>query len=115
MRLLYVASDQQVPGRTGGSVHVLEVARGLAALGHEVHAVISRAPGRPEREEDGGVHWHRVAWLPPHRLFRFRARAAVARIADGARPDAILERYYNFGGEGIALAAERGLPSPPKL
>jgi glycosyltransferase involved in cell wall biosynthesis len=111
MRLLYVASDQQVPGRTGGSVHVLEVARGLASLGHEVHAVVGRAAGRPEREDDGGVHWHRVAWLPPHRLFRFRARGAVARIADAARPDVVVERYYNFGGEGIALAAQRGLPS----
>jgi glycosyltransferase involved in cell wall biosynthesis len=100
-----------VPGRTGGSVHVLEVARGLASLGPEVHAVVSRAAGRPEREEDGGVHWHRVAWLPPHRLFRFRARSAVARIAADARPDAVVERYYNFGGEGIALAVERGLPS----
>ena len=56
-----MASDQQVPGRTGGSVHVLEVARGLAALGHEVHAVVGRAAGRPEREERDGVHWHRVA------------------------------------------------------
>jgi glycosyltransferase involved in cell wall biosynthesis len=106
-----VACDQQVPGRTGGSVHVLEVARGLSALGHEVHAVVGRAAGLPEREESGGVHWHRVAWRPPHRFFRFRAKAAVARVADLARPEAVLERYYNFGGEGIALASERGLPS----
>jgi glycosyltransferase involved in cell wall biosynthesis len=92
-------------------VHVLEVARGLSALGHEVHAVVGRAAGLPEREESGGVHWHRVAWRPPHRFFRFRAKAAVARVADLARPEAVLERYYNFGGEGIALASERGLPS----
>jgi glycosyltransferase involved in cell wall biosynthesis len=106
-----VASDQQVPGRTGGSVHVLEVARGLAELGHEVHAVVGRAAGRPEREQSDGVGWHRVAWLPPQRVFRFRARSAVARIAAEIRPEVVLERYYNFGGEGIALAAERGLPS----
>lgn len=111
MRILYVASDQQVPGRSGGSVHVLEVSRGLAGLGHEVHAVVRRTRGTPEREESDGVHWHRVAWRPPQRLFRFRARAAVARIASELRPDALVERYYNFGGEGIALAAERGLPS----
>ena len=73
MRLLYVASDQRVPGRTGGSVHVLEVARGLAARGHEVHAVVSRQAGRPDLEEEGGVTWHRIAWFPPHRLFRWRA------------------------------------------
>lgn len=106
-----MASDQQVPGRTGGSVHVLEVARGLAALGHEVHAVVSRAADRPDQEESSGVHWHRVGWTPPHRLFRFRARRAVAQVAAAVRPEAVLERYYNFGGEGIALAAQQGLPS----
>lgn len=111
MRLLYVASDQTVPGRTGGSVHVLEVARGLAALGHELHVVVRAQPGRPEREQSQGVHWHRVAWTPPHRVFRFRARGAVERIAAEVRPEALIERYYNFGGEGVVLAARRGLPS----
>lgn len=111
MRLLYIASDQSVPGRTGGSVHVLEVARGLAALGHEVHAVVHAQPGRPAREQSEGVYWHRVGWTPPQRLFRFRARAAIEHIADEVRPGALIERYYNFGGEGIRLAARRGLPS----
>jgi glycosyltransferase involved in cell wall biosynthesis len=111
LRLLYVASDQVVPGPTGGSVHVLEVARGLARLGHEVHAVVRRQHGRPEREESGAVHWHRIAWTPFHRLFRFRARKAVARIAEEVRPAVVLERYYNFGGEGIAVARRARLPS----
>jgi glycosyltransferase involved in cell wall biosynthesis len=111
MRLLYVASDQVVPGRTGGSVHVLEVARGLAARGHEVHAVVRRADGAPDREKDGGVVWHRIGWWPPHRLFRFRARARVEAVADETRPQVVMERYYNFGGEGLAAAAARRLPS----
>jgi glycosyltransferase involved in cell wall biosynthesis len=111
LRILYVASDQVVPGRTGGSIHVLEVARGLAARGHEVHAVIHTSPGRPELESEGGLHWHRISWRPPHRFFRFRAAAAVARIAEAVRPEAVMERYYNFGGEGIRLAAARRLPS----
>lgn len=111
MRILYVASDQRVPGATGGSVHVLEVARGLAARGHEVHAVISRDGGRAAREEDGGVVWHRISWRPHHRLFRFRARRAVDAIAAAVAPSVVMERYYNFGGEGIAVAARRGIPS----
>jgi glycosyltransferase involved in cell wall biosynthesis len=111
VRILYVASDQVVPGRTGGSVHVLEVARGLAARGHEVHAVIHRSPGMPDREDEGGVHWHRVAWTPPARFFRFRAAAAVERLAAELQPDVVMERYYNFGGEGITAAARHGLPS----
>lgn len=111
MRLLYLASDQVVPGRTGGSVHVLEVARGLAARGHEVHAVVQRTPGAPERETREGIVWHRIRWTPPHRFFRFRAQGAVARLADEVRPEAVMERYYNFGGEGIAVAVKRGIPS----
>ena len=106
-----MASDQVVPGRTGGSVHVLEVARGLAARGHEVHAVVHRQKGSLDREDKDGVHWHRIAWTPGHRVFRFRARGAVARIAQDVGPEAVMERYYNFGGEGIAVATARGIPS----
>lgn len=111
MRIVYVASDQRVPGCTGGSVHVLEVARGLAARGHAVHAVVHRAPGAAEEEERDGVVWHRVAWRPDHRLLRFRARAAVERIIHSVEPQALMERYYNFGGEGIFAAEKAAVPS----
>ena len=111
MRILYVASDQVVPGSTGGSVHALEVARGLAARGHEVHAIVHEAGSTPRRAEEAGVVWHRIAWRPDHRLFRFRARGAVARVAEAAPPDVVLERYYNFGGEGIAVASRLGIPA----
>ena len=111
MKVLYVASDQVVPGTTGGSVHVLEVARGLACRGHDVHVVVRREGTNAAGATEEGVHWHRVSWLPPHRLFRFRARAAVLAVADAIAPDVVMERYYNFGGEGIAVARGRGLPS----
>jgi len=110
VRILYVASDQTIPGSTGGSVHVLEVARGLASRGHEVHAIVHRSEGLPAREDRDGVHWYRVSWSPPHRFFRFRARAAAAAIAAEVQPEAVMERYYNFGGEGVLAAADRGLP-----
>jgi glycosyltransferase involved in cell wall biosynthesis len=111
MKILYVATDQVVPGTTGGSVHVLEVARGLAALGHDVHVVVRHQAARPAHEQSDGVHWHRVRWSPPHRFFRFRARPAVEALADDLRPQAVIERYYNFGGEGIRTAEQRHLPS----
>src|SRR5439155_11977893 len=111
MRIVYVASDQRVPGRTGGSVHVLEVARGLAGRGHQVHAVVHREPGVPDHDERDGVCWHRVAWRPRHRRFRFRARGAVEELLAEVRPQAVMERYYNFGGEGILAAKQAGIPS----
>jgi glycosyltransferase involved in cell wall biosynthesis len=101
MKILYAASDQAVPGTKGGSVHVMAVAEGLAALGHEVHALVTQAAplaGSP------------VTWIdlpPPLGLkeLRWANRGAVRRIAEALRPDVIIERYYNFGGEGIDAAA----------
>jgi starch synthase len=111
MRVLYVASDQAVPAPTGGSVHVLEVARGLVELGHEVHAVTRRGTGQAANEVVDGVVWHRIRWQPQLRPLRPLARPAVRRIARAIQPDAVMERYYNFGGEGLAAAAGLRVPS----
>ena len=103
MRILYAAIDQAIPSAHGGAVHVTAVVEGLAALGHEVHALV--APG--VRPFPGGVvRWQ--AMSPPLGLRQLRLcrAAAVQRLAKTIRPDVIIERYYNFGGEGM-LAAHR--------
>ena len=105
MRILYCAIDQQVPGTTGGSVHVGAVAGGLAALGHEVHALARRGGSSfPE----GRVRWHHVE--PPLGIARLRlARAPqVLALARQVKPHVVIERYHNFGGEGIRAAARTG-------
>jgi glycosyltransferase involved in cell wall biosynthesis len=111
VKLLYVASDQHVPGRTGGSVHVLEVARGLAARGHEVHAVVHAEDGAPGEERLAGATFHRIRYRPDHHFFRFRAKDAVGHLLARTGADAVLERYYNFGGEGVRAATEHRRPS----
>ena len=113
MKLLYVASDQKVPGRTGGSVHVEEVARGLATLGHEVH-VVALGDASPDGSPDGSKDaftLHPSAMFFEHRAFRWTARRQVAELLDRLGIDAVLERYYNFGGEGIRAAHARNIPS----
>jgi len=45
MKILYSAIDQTVPGTKGGSTHVQAVAEGLAALGHEVTALVTPGAG----------------------------------------------------------------------
>ena len=101
MRLLYCAIDQTVPGTKGGSVHVVAVAEGLAALGHEVNALVS--PGNGPFPH-GRVHW--TPLKPPlgARQLRWLRRGAIERLARTFRADVVMERYYNFGGEGIATA-----------
>lgn len=109
MRVLYVASDQTLPGETGGSVHVHEVSRELAKRGHEVHAVVQDR-GETNSTADGYTI-HRIAWTPAHRFFRFRARPQIAALIARLQPDVLMERYYNFGGEGILAAAAARVPS----
>jgi glycosyltransferase involved in cell wall biosynthesis len=104
MRILYAASDQTVPGTNGGSVHVAAVAGGLAALGHQLHVLVSPGGVFPA----GQVDW--MALPPPlgRKDLRWANTRAVREIAQRVRPDVVIERYYNFGGEGIAAAAATG-------
>src|SRR5918996_1447668 len=98
MRILYSAIDQRVPAAHGGAVHVRSVAEGLAALGHDVHAVVS--PGDGEFPS-GPVIW--ISMPPPfgNRRLRLLRSGKVHQLAQRLRPDIIIERYYNFGGEGL--------------
>jgi glycosyltransferase involved in cell wall biosynthesis len=107
MRILYAALDQRVPGTLGGSVHVQAVADGLAALGHEVH--VATTPGGPWPA--GLVHWH--AMSPPlgRPALRWMRAGLLARLATTVDAQVIIERYYNFGGEGVTAAKRLGLPS----
>jgi glycosyltransferase involved in cell wall biosynthesis len=106
MRVLYVAIDQTVPGTLGGSVHVQAVADGLARRGHEVH-VITQPGGR---WPDGSVHWH--PQLPPLGTQRLRWLKAgtVADLGRRVGAQVVIERYHNFGGEGILAARRLGVP-----
>lgn len=101
MKILYAAIDQPVPGTHGGSVHVAAVAQGLAALGHDVTALVAPGNGVPD---PSAVRW--VTLSPPFgsphaRLFR---SGAIKRLAEASRPDVIMERYHNFGGEAVRAA-----------
>lgn len=105
MKILYSAIDQTVPGTKGGAVHVTAVAEGLAALGHDVTALVTPGSGAPAASP---VRW--VPMAPPLGSTHLRlARAgAIARLARAFRPDAIVERYHNFGGEALRLAQPLG-------
>jgi glycosyltransferase involved in cell wall biosynthesis len=105
VKILYSAIDQIVPGTKGGSVHVAAVAHGLAALGHEVVALVTPGPGL---RDSPGVRW--IAMAPPlgQTHLRLARTRAIARITRAEQPDVIIERYHNFGGEAIRLARRMG-------
>ncbi len=82
---------------------MLGVASGLAARGHEVHVAAGHGDGRVAgRARGAGTpcmhHW-------AGRTCGSRGRAAVQRLAATLRPDVVIERYHNFGGEGVLAAS----------
>jgi glycosyltransferase involved in cell wall biosynthesis len=97
-KIVYCATDQTVPGTKGGSTHVLAVAEGLAALGNEVH--VAAQPGAAGFPSDG-VHWHAIGAPLGKPALRMMRTFAVDRLIRRVRPDIIIERYHNFGGESL--------------
>jgi glycosyltransferase involved in cell wall biosynthesis len=104
MRILYVATDQIVPGTLGGSVHVQAVAEGLAALGHDVHVVARRGAGRLSER----VVWHGMGAPGGHPHLRLLRAGAIRRLTHRVKPDVVIERYHNFGGEGVMAGRAAG-------
>ncbi len=105
MKILYAALDQVVPGTKGGSVHVQAAAEGLAALGHDVHVLTGRGPGGFPVD---AVHWHDLRSPLGRPQLRVVRAGRVTAIARALHADAIIERYYNFGGEGMIAAHRTG-------
>ena len=106
LRILYCAIDQVVPGTVGGSVHVTAVAEGLAR---------ARTRGPRARVARRGAVSRRSGPLDRDARRRSAARSCAGRARARSRgsratlePDAIIERYYNFGGEGILAGAALG-------
>ncbi len=111
MNIVYAALDQRVPGTLGGSVHVQAVAEGLAARGHEVHVLVAQGGPWPTASSATPVHWHAMAPPLGQPVLRWARSGAVAHVATRVGADVIMERYYNFGGEGIRAARRLGIPA----
>ncbi|MEO7192832.1 MAG: glycosyltransferase family 4 protein [Vicinamibacterales bacterium] len=107
MRVLYVALDQTVPGTLGGSVHVQSVAAGLAALGHDVH--VATRPGG--HWPVGNVTWHSMGPPLGRQQLRWLRTGAVASLGRHIQANVVMERYYNFGGEGVFAARRLRIPA----
>lgn len=100
MRILYAAIDQMVPGTVGGSTHVAAVGQGLAALGHDVHVLAT--PGNGPFPTARRLQWTPMSPPLGAKAMRWLKRPAVMAVAQEFKPDVVIERYYNFGGEAIA-------------
>ena len=100
MRVAYLCADRGVPvfGSKGASVHVRELVRALASLGHEVFVVAARLGDEPPRDLTVPV-----VELPPESS---RSRALLRDFA----PDVVYERHALFSTAGPELAAGLSVP-----
>jgi glycosyltransferase involved in cell wall biosynthesis len=57
------------------------------------------------------VDWHALAPPLGTPLLRWARRGEVRDLARRVRADLVIERYYNFGGEGVLSAGDLGLPA----
>jgi glycosyltransferase involved in cell wall biosynthesis len=111
VKIVYAALDQRVPGTLGGSVHVQAVAEGLAARGHEVHVLVDQGGPWPSGPASQPVHWHAMAPPLGQPVLRWMRAGAVEQVARRVCADVIMERYYNFGGEGVRAARQLRIPA----
>lgn len=105
MRILYVASAIEAGGSSGGWTHVSEVACGLRELGHQV-LVFARGTGGPRRVDCGLP----LVTTPLPQYAALLSAPRVARIVSRFKPDAVMERFYNFAGAGVLAAHFRRVP-----
>jgi glycosyltransferase involved in cell wall biosynthesis len=102
MRGVAILTSLFPPSVGGIQTQTWALARGLAELGAEVHVVTRPAPGRPAREEDGGVTIHRAG------LATGGPAATLAYVALGQRVVASL-------GDRISVLHAHQLLSPASV
>ncbi len=103
MRIAYFALSVDLASYHGGTTHVTEVCRGLEQLGHEVWVICSAPssalPPWVKRIELGRRPWiYLTAWRS--------AQTILWKLGPGA----VMERYYNFAGQGVFWASRMGIP-----
>jgi glycosyltransferase involved in cell wall biosynthesis len=112
MKILMAAPAIMIPESIAQSVHQQQFAKNLVEMGHDLHILCRRPPGRDE--EEGGVWYHRVMSedFPLKRIvFTLDAVRQLRKLADREKFDIIHDRGYLFGAVGTKVALEKRIPS----
>lgn len=118
MRIAYVSADRGIPvfGEKGASIHIQEMMRAFAALGHEVRAVAARTGEGPVRGlvvEEVGQAAQGTDRAGKERAALRQAEAIAARLVELHREwpfDLIYERYSLWSAAGCRAGGRLGVP-----
>lgn len=112
MKILMAAPAIMIPESIAQSVHQQQFAKNLVEMGHDLHILCRRPPGREEKE--GDVIYHRVMSedFPLKRIvFTLDSVRQLRKLVDKEAFDIIHDRGYLFGAVGTKVALEKGIPS----
>ena len=118
MRIVYVSADRGIPvfGEKGASIHIQEMLRAFARLGHEVRCVAARAGDGPRHELSVDEVPQTVAGATraeKERAAMAQADAIEARLNTLYREwpfDLIYERYSLWSAAGCRASKSLGVP-----
>src|SRR6185312_16985198 len=92
--------------------HTMDLARGLAAAGHDVEVITARHPEGRDTEEAEGVRWHYVDAPPDdfaNRDWRVRSHATFVRL-NGRRPFDVIHGEGSSALELVRRGEQRCTP-----
>lgn len=108
MKILYVASDQDLSSYHGGTVHILAVVEELVDYGHEMHLAFQESDKETVVIPEKAI-LHPLKKRHPYLLWKVGKE--MDSLLDEIQPDLVMERYYNFAGEAVLRASRRGIPT----
>ena len=106
MKILYVASNQNLSSYHGGTIHVISVTKELLNHGHDLHLVFQK-PDEKIVEIPPRAILHELPKRSPYLLWKNGRE--IDELLDVVSPDLVIERYYNFAGEAILRGRKRGV------
>jgi glycosyltransferase involved in cell wall biosynthesis len=116
--LAALGHDVQVAVQPGGGGFPIAISHGPREtgsdrVGADTDAATVRARSRDRAGEAGvgRVSWHAIGAPLGNPHLRLAQVGRVKSLARTVKPDIVIERYHNFGGEGLLAAREVGAPS----
>ena len=109
MKILFLALDVNLNSDTGDAIHTKELVSNLAALGNEMHVVVSRGKLTENVEEKEHLQSSIIRGSGARPPGHFRTLKYLMALIRTFRPDIIYERRFS-GKTGYSLSILTGIP-----